>query len=334
MANEFFPYRYQDNPITLKINGVFVDGVSRLDLMRPDLAVIDLTVLPNWAAVELPLEVRISSQMAQAVLPPVEQSVRPWRVVVTSASLTQGGRQIGWRQSKQLMTVDENKLNWTGSVHFLRDDVGTAVRLKAFVTRSSPLTQGQLGFADEPGLRMGASEEWIVQIDPKSIPPGKSMRVEWVHFATCDKPHLNQVADSLYYLDLDQDFPVLYLNEDIPDLKTVLENESHIGSRAAIRDTIFRSIAQPVWLALTLHAASTPAEDGNERPEWQQSVLKHMAPRIYHGESEEAAVENLARDGRDPNAQTVLLQRLIPAVQQYLDLKKSTSRLFRDALHN
>lgn len=334
MVNEFFPYRYQDNGVTMKITNVHIDGLLRPELIQPDIATVDLVAKSDWKIVDIDVEAQIAPQVPDAVLPEGERAKKPWHVVVVATSMMGNTRQIGWRQSEHLIPSGPDKINWAGCVRLSYNDIGAVVRLRAFVTRSDSSPAPQDEYADEPGLRLAASEEWVVQVDPRSIPPGKSMKIEWINFRSCGKTYLNEVADSLYYLDLGQDFPILYLNEDIPDLKTVLSAEGHVGPRAAIRDALFRSIAQPVWTALAVLAATNAVEEESERPEWQRSVLDQIAPHIYKDESEEDAVKRLVSEGKDPNGRTVLLQKLMPAVQHYLDLKKVTGRLFRDALQN
>ncbi len=334
MPAEFFPYRFQPSGVTLKVKDVSLDGRVYSQLVRGDAGTVDLTAFPTWTTAEVEVDVEIASSMPESVLPKGEQAEKPWRVVVTAVSLMGSARQVGWRQSERLAAVDGNNINWSGKLRFNRSDTGVAIRLRAFVTRAQSPTLPLSGYANEPSMRLAQSEEWIIQIDPKSIPPGKAMRVDWVNFKTSQDARLNKTPDSLYFLDLDQDMPILYLNEDIQDFKAVLTKPGHTGSAAAIRDTLFRSIAQPVWLTLALVSATSHHEDESERPEWQQSVLKQIAPRIYPEESAEVAVEKLLLDGRELQGQTLLLQRLIPVIENYLELKKTTTRLFKDALRS
>jgi len=334
MTTEFFPYQFQQNALTLKVKEVCLDGKSYSHLVQGDAGAIDLTAFPNWSVADIAVEAEIAPSMSETVLPKNEQTEKPWRVVVAAVSLMGSARQIGWRQSERLAPSDAAGLHWAGKLEFQRSDLGAAIRLRAFVTRAQPPTLPLPGYANEPSMRLAQSEEWVIQIDPRSILPGKSMKVEWANFKTSLDSRLNKTSDSLYFLGLDQDMPILYLNEDIQDFKAVLTKPGHIGSAAAIRDTLFRSIAQPIWLTLALESATSHWDDESNRPEWQQSVLQQIAPKVYPDDSAEVAVEKLVADGRDRQGQTLLLQRLIPVIQNSLELKKTTTRLFKDALRS
>lgn len=332
MANVFFPYEYRGNSITHKITELRIDGQLRTNLIQPETTSIDLTAITNWSTAEIAVEVVITDDMPKSVLPKSEQDDPPWRVIVTATSLMQGTRQIGWRQSKELTPDGATKLLWNGRMQFERNDVGSTIRLRSYVTRSGLPGLPVKGFADEPGMRMGAGEDWVIQIDQKSIPPGKSMKIEWVKFQTSENANLKSNASCLHYLDLEHEVPTLYLNEDIQDLKTVLMSGGYVGPKAAIRDALFTSIAQPVWLTLAFTTATKTVESEDERPEWEQAVLEQIAPCVYPEENDDEAVRKLAAEGQDAAARLVLLERLIPAVQKYLDIKKSTTRLFQHAL--
>lgn len=332
MTTEFFPYQFHQKGLTLKVKDVRLDDKGYSNLVQGDAGMIDLTAFPNWSTVEVTVEADVADSMSETVLPKNEQTEKPWRVVVAATSLMGSARQIGWRQSEHLTPSDSSGLRWTGKLLFQRGDLGTALRLRAFVTRTQPPPLPLPGYANESSMRLAQSEEWIIQIDPRSIPPGKSMKVEWANFKTSQDTRLNKTPDSLYFLDLDQDLPVLYLNEDIQDLKAVLTKPGHVGPAAAIRDALFRSIAQPVWLTLALVSVTAQWDEEGDRPEWQQSVLQQVAPKVYPEESAEVALEKLVADGRDRQGQTLLLQRLIPVIQNSLELKNTTTRLFKDAL--
>jgi len=306
--------------------------VSTPNLIQTDQALINLSARPAWSVLNLPVKVSLDPSMLDLVLPTSDRAAKPWKVIVVLAYLTETG-QLAWRQSKQLSPYDSDKLNWQGQVSVRHDDAGASVRLRAFVTRSDGSVAPQQEFASEPGLRLAASDQWTIQVDPRPTPPGKSIEIKWINFRTCDKPNLNDAASCLYSLDLDQPSPVLYLNEDIRDLKTVLNHNARVGTRAAVRDALYLSIAQPVWMSLALAAASGEWDSESTRAEWERTALQEIAPLAYPEKDPDAAVESMISDANDSEGgRRALLQKLPLAIQQYLEFNKSTGRLFASVL--
>ena len=329
MSAEFFPYYFQPDGVTLQIKALYIDNKAYPHLVNHENNTVDIATFPNWTNAELAVQAEINSQVPQVAFPPAERTACPWRVVVRIESLMGNTKQVGWRERQELAPSDDNSLQWNGKLEFSRNDVGAALRLCAFVTRSKDSISSPSGFANESGLRLAKSPEWVVQIDPRSLPPGKSMQVKWMNFKTCSDLRLNQAYENIYFLDLDQNVPILYLNEDVQDLKPILSREGHIGAVAAMRDALFHSIAQPVWLSLILISVTTQHEDETARPEWQQSVLRRIAPVLYPDLGEANAIKKLLADGQNPQAHILLLQRLTTTIQTMLDLKKTTIRLFK-----
>jgi hypothetical protein len=332
MLNEFFPYRYSQGGVQLQVKKeVLVDGSLHSSLVNDDERMVDLIGLPTWGSVEFDVEASIHQAVPASVLPPDEKESRPWKAVLVLASRMGNTRQVGWRQSQPLSPTDPERLTWKGRVLIRREEVGAWMTIRCLVTRASPRSAPFAGFADESALRLSGSEEWALRIEPKAPSFGAGMRVEWINFRTAPRDVLNENSKCLYYLDLDQPQPVLLLNEDIRDLKTVLSTEGRTGARAAIRDALFMSIAQPVWMALVLLVAGD-CDQETDQPEWQGKILEEIAPYAYKDYSEEMAVARLREDMCNPAARALLLQRLGPAVQSYLQVDKSTARVFRDIL--
>ena len=154
-------------------------------------------------------------------------------------------------------------------------------------------------------------------------PLGKSIRIEWINFK--EDRRFEDYPLNLYYIDFSDSIPVLYLNEAIDDLKVVLNSKGYTGIRAAVRETIFRSIAQPVWLSLVLTAVSDNYEDEDDRPEWQRSVIKQFAPLVIPNASDED--EAFQKFVKLEKVQVDFLPKIISAIQSSIEIDRSTSRL-------
>jgi hypothetical protein len=331
MPNEFFPYRYSDKAVDILIRDVHVDGILQAGLVNAEERLIDLVRLPTWERIDIGLSAALHPDIAGQVVPEDEAESRPWKVLLIVATRMGSTRQVGWRHSQTLTPEEPDRLNWGGHLSIRREESGAWSTMRCMVTRVSSRSAPFPGFADERALRLTGSDEWTLRIEPKAPTPGRGMKVEWIDFRTASRKVLNENDKCLYYLDLDQPQPVLFLNEGIRDLKSVLSTEGRTGSRAAIRDALFVSIAQPVWLCLAMHAASACGLE-EEEPEWQRRVLEEIAPYAYRDRDEEKAVKSLRDDAANPSAKGLLLQRLGPAVQSYLQVDKPTVKLFRDII--
>ncbi|MDQ3264001.1 MAG: hypothetical protein M3Y59_10100 [Myxococcota bacterium] len=169
---------------------------------------------------------------------------------------------------------------------------------------------------------------------------GKYLRIRWEDFAKSELGVLQQNDHQIYFLEIEGEGggPILWLNSGVEDLQTVLDSKASSGPRAATRNALFDSIAQPVWLALVMRAARKFAEreedDAGEPFEsegggWEESVLATIAEEVFPDEESEKAVSDLAQGLSDPEQQVDLLQRVSLAVQRHLVLQKSTVALLR-----
>ena len=171
--------------------------------------------------------------------------------------------------------------------------------------------------------RLASSKPWAINIDERSSPLGKSIRVEWINFKK--DPRFENFPLNVYYIDFSDSIPVLYLNEAIDDLKVVLNSTGYTGIRAAVRESIFRSIAQPVWLSLVLTAVNDKYDDEDDRPEWQRSVIDQFAPLVIPtATDEDTAIQSFIDLGNSPD---VFLPKIISAIQSSIEIDRSTSRL-------
>lgn len=318
----FFPYRFAGEVLDLKVVAVELDNKPTATLVGGT-TVVDLQHHPNWTNCSFRLEVGIDQRATADLLPPDEQNGPPWRVVVAVTSAA-----TRWRQGFTLQPVGSETSKWVGTLQFCRSAVAGSLTLQAFLVRSSPRQGPATPYAVRTGARLASSVPWLVHIDPPKVPPGKMLDVRWEDFAQSTNQRLASRSSNVYYLDLQGAMPILWLNRRVPDMEPVLNSAATSGEKATIRNTLFDSIAQAVWMSLVLDSTYSIPDDATEPAEdWQKAVFDQFAPAIFPGSSEDLAKEQLLQMVRDPS-QTANLAEMLPSIiQARLDLAKSTKAL-------
>ena len=318
----FFPYPFQEEALDLAVTSVELDGhPCDEELIDHDSCSIIL-LHENWKKAKVGIEVAIPEQLSELVLPPSERNAPPWAtVVVADCDLAR------WRESlRQPVSSDDSTS--TFDLSFDKDALRGSVRVQAILVRTKDLAQESDGrFAALTGMRLASSNVWTIQID--EMPSIDSfIEIKWDDFSKPKNQFLNAHPDVVYYLDFTQDPPVLWLNEAIRDLKTIIHSSARRGQTASVRDALFHSIAQPVWMSLIMDVVNTLADEkGEPSLEWQKSVLRQCARLVFPDNSLENAQEEFVKQAKDPSQVSTLLQELLAALQKKLKVSKSTESL-------
>ncbi len=328
----FFPYPYEGETLSLEVGRVWIDGRERKGFSDPERRLVSLHELPGWREGSLEVSCRPPPGLAQRTLPANEWEAPGWRCdVIGLCGPTR------WRLPFRLDGPPEGP--WTGKVHLRRDALQGVARLTAQLTRARDTTR-RGPFASRMGAKLASAPDWQLRIDDPRMSAGKYLRIRWEDFAKSELGVLQQNDHQIYFLEIEGEGggPILWLNSGVEDLQTVLDSKASSGPRAATRNALFDSIAQPVWLALVMRAARKFAEreedDAGEPFEsegggWEESVLATIAEEVFPDEESEKAVSDLAQGLSDPEQQVDLLQRVSLAVQRHLVLQKSTVALLR-----
>lgn len=325
----FFPYNYLDEESSLDVVKVVVDGVEQSEVVqRPSLA-IDMVGQPDWVTIATTVEMDIPQDDIATVIPPAELGTRPYKVILVLHCMSVDGRQTVSRSAHELQQGISDGL-WRGTFELKRRDVGGIIRIRGFAVRSSELPSVAPGFASEIGARLVSSKEWTLLIDRPQAPPGEALDIRWESFRSSAIASLRDVSTAVYALNLDDtEHPILYLNEDVQDLKAVLNSAASSGRTSVIRDTVFCSIAQPVWLSLILAAAIGSDDDAPPEQGWRASVLRRVAKVVFSNDPPEVGMKQIIRLAKEPEDVPYLIQRLLPAVQTMLYLAKHTDKAIK-----
>lgn len=161
-----------------------------------------------------------------------------------------------------------------------RDELAGEVELSAMLVRSAARALESGGHASERGAKLASASAWTLYADGRPRSSGQSLDVQWCSFA--DDPRIPQSARAgLYRVLLDCDPPLLLLNLDHAELRSVLDGKGTRGARARLRDLVFERIEGPVWTALLVHAAACLVADDELPFAWQRRVLDHWLPLLY-----------------------------------------------------
>jgi hypothetical protein len=125
-----------------------------------------------------------------------------------------------------------------------KEDVAGEIIVSPFILHSGASGDG---LDQSKGKRLAAGFPVSIVIDPPGERFGSGLELRWYAFP-------EDLRDSLYYLDLDAETPLLLINKRHAQLKTIFEDRSKTGPRHNIRNSAFSFIAVDVWMQLAQFA--------------------------------------------------------------------------------
>jgi len=154
-------------------------------------------------------------------------------------------------------------------------------------------------YAKHPGSVVAASEIQRVLFDEPPFPPGAYLEIKWVDFGGLDAPRwLQERANDLLALDLDQALPVLFLNSGVQHAPAILNSRGTRGLIAAARDSLYAGIYQYTMYAL-IDSAMHELASRQEEEDYDASELGDLLPG-WRGQLLDRWVGQLFPDASDP----------------------------------
>ena len=95
MTNEFFPYNFYSESLSVEIKDLLIDDVKKNHYIDNEQNCINLEILKNWETIECEIIVRVPKSVPQKISP--QNSSDAWKAVLILKSMAGSGRQIGWR---------------------------------------------------------------------------------------------------------------------------------------------------------------------------------------------------------------------------------------------
>jgi hypothetical protein len=318
---ELFPYKTLFGDVATVVSAVSVDGEplprSRVDATRRE---VDLGELERagWTSAAVSLDVsppptEISELNASGAVPQV--------VVVAQCGPTNS------RQAVTLKQID-GEPRWSGRLELDRTSWFGRIEIRTAVTAT---------VSGVPTRLIGEGNTWSVLLDDLPRPPiNGALMIRWENF---DDPADNNLRvlklykNDAFFLHLDPDAPILYLNSAFEGLFSLLQDRRRRpAGEQALHDETRGAIATEVWLGLFNAALqSIEHEDGVPRwpaSEWQKTVLELVFERMYPEKAADDSLEEVATALMEPDGASAVQQLALPAVAAHA----GASRLLRDAI--
>lgn len=197
---------------------------------------------------------------------------------------------------------------------------GTAL-LEFELVRLDPV-EPQPPLASIQGARLATARPWEVRIDRKRELAGVYLDVRFRDFRESGPA---AERENLYRLEINEDAPVLWLNESREQIVTAFNARARSGHAAQLRDVLFDLVVPPVWSQLFFRAAFDAEHAGQPLWPWQEAVLLQVGRLLYGERCEfEALLQHVKLGLKDVPS---FLQRVDAALQAHHELLLHANRL-------
>jgi hypothetical protein len=324
---EFYPYRTRSDGLVLSCES------NEADVIVEERRVLMQNV-PDDAEVTLRLRVVEVDDPVAAVLPDYEREDPPLETIVAARSL-------GSRFRRSVALTKDGDDAWIGELKLERRDVFGTIELEPLMVRTRP-GQENGGFAGHVGARVAWGQIVVAQLDDPPTSSGENLEIKWDDFAKTSNAWRAEHPDALYLLEMDEETPVLWLNEAIPHFKVVAHSRGRRGREMRVRNAVFATIASQVWTSLLSAVATNLARLTQEDPEggsaqaletlseWETRVLHHWASILFSDSGgNDEAIEELIKAAGSPQGHDQLQQLLVPHVLAAADATRSFAGLIR-----
>jgi hypothetical protein len=327
---KFLPYKNLGETLSLELN--FGD-VKLLKSEATEYLVDEESINSPFAVeVKLSLEKKIS-----VLFPSHEHSKMPFEVVLCLTSVDGS-----LRNSTPLKHI-KGEL-YSGCVNIDPEIIRDSIKLVAYVIRNSKGSDKQ--FAHQKGCRLMWSPAIHIRLKENLPRKGGGIKIIWEDFSN---PKHNVVPEgfekALYYLDMDKELPIIYLNKKSSNpLIKLLQEKGSGHQKAYLRDSILKGVFTQVQCHLTLEAMKdlhreaqirTPVDlDNDISPKWKRVVIRDYAYRIWSEMTPADAEQKITTDIEDDGIYQQVVDRLTMAVQNACGLKEVYEKIAEGAYTN
>lgn len=270
IEQRFTPWPFARAELELRVTLLEVDGVAVESVSTEPR---ELELPPSWQRARLAMVASCPPALLEQLLEADERGAPPVRWLLTlRCDATRIRRTLPLEQPWTARVVHELELD--------HDELAGPIELGTMLVRSDTSETAASGRARERGAKLASAPSWTVYAEGRPRSSGHSLDVQWCSFS--DDPRVPRSARAgLYRVLLELDPPVLLLNLDHAELRSVLDGKGTRGARARLRDLVFERIEGPVWTALLVHAAACLSADDELPFAWQRRVLDHWLPHLY-----------------------------------------------------
>ncbi|GAA5521514.1 hypothetical protein LQ318_07165 [Aliifodinibius salicampi] len=282
---QFLPYKYSKS-LDLSINDILLNGSPIPEIVDYEKNVIGLFDEDLEGEVKIKASTVIPDSFAKLV-PGDERDHPNWEVVAKLDCVSTKYRD-GFHLDR-----GSDEFNWHGEITFHTDNLANKAKVKLYLVRTHPSNSSN-GEAKYAYTRLAESNLWHLQLTEPKAPSGQYLDIEWRAFSEHEK--LYKHKDSVYFIDIYNSPPKLFLNLETNQLQQLLSSPHKSGSRAYMRDQIIDSIVINIWTVMFMKAAEN-CENGEEpNIEWQQLILKSISQMLYNQLSAEDAYQKILQE--------------------------------------
>jgi hypothetical protein len=309
-----YPYRVLFGDVKLGMTGVEIDGTRVPGLIDNDGRRVRLerAERESWDVAKTWLELAGPASKLASLADPAA-------VVVANCG------PANTRVSTVLQPVDDIPSRWVGELTIDRVHWFGRGSLQGYITAT---------VNSVPNRIVGSAEGWDIELDDfPTSPVANSLPIRWVDFREPNnETYLVRFASDPYYLRIDPDKPMLFLNKGFDGLEQLLVDRRRRGADRALHDNARANVASNVWIGLFNAALDAVEEiDGAitwPESDWQRVVLEALLVRMYPERGLEDALVDAYSARHEPDAAGTLQELLFPAAMEQARLP----RLLRDGL--
>lgn len=320
-----YPYDTLVGDVDLFVRDAMIDGRSvPIDFLEPERRLLAVAAVgrESWELATLAVEVTAPQTEVKEF---IANGATP-----TAVALLHGGR-TNMRSGTRLVPDPGNPARWTGKVEIDRPYWYGRLELGARIVAPVGGVTARV---------IGDATPWSVSLDDVPRPPIRgNIPVRWDDFRNpTSLPELTRVADQPFFIHLDGDQPVVYLNDGFDGLRPLLEDRARRPKDAQVlHDQTRVTIATAAWTAMFESAIAAAAELGEHgEPElpnadWQRNVLEILLARMYEERTLEDALDESVRLLQQGDGYATVQSRLAAAVSEQIGggrlLRASINRL-------
>jgi hypothetical protein len=195
-------------------------------------------------------------------------------------------------------------------------------------------------YAADKGARIAWSETTRIHLSKPAVRPGNHLEIRWKSFSAPGE-FLSEFSQAFSSFEETADeTPALFLNQDGDvQLRHLLDYGGFGTEKAHARDAVFGAISTAAWQTMItwclvdLHAQGLQ-QQGASLPDltllkdWQQSVVKDVAPLLYPEKSAPEALQHLLVNIVDQFSD-ILVRRVPPSAQQLAKVRDGYEAIAR-----
>ncbi len=274
----------------------------------------DLRADREWKSLHVELEAHLSEEELGRLLPKGSALERETALVVSVRCPT-----TKYRHAVKL-TPSAGGV-WKGDLLLARRDLRSRVELQPRLIRTSTLPSAPEELASHVFAIVAEGRPVRLFLDDVDRPIRGTVRVMWEDFRSSTNEWKKRHHNDLYFLEISDEMPILWLNERHVSLRAVLHDKSRKGINAGLQELMNGWLAEVVWLQLFTSSVGAihfePEVDEVVAPlGWRRDVLKAFVAKMYPDLQDETAwLRKLAELWRSPDEVGDLTSRAATVVQ-------------------